>query len=109
MVTGSIETFSSYIVGNTSISIQCAEFLVSNDYSVHGIITSDATVKQWSKNEDIPCLFFPHDDFYDLIELQAFIRQNSFDYLFSIVNPLILSEAILEIPRIMAINRHYHD
>ncbi len=95
------QKFSCFLIGEGSLLIQCAEGLVTSGHIIYGVISSDHKVHRWAQEWDIP-----HCDpkFEDII---AFLSQQSFDYLFSIVNPYILPKEVLELPRFGAVN--YHD
>lgn len=88
------------IIGEGSLPIQCAQQLLAQNHSVIGVISSDSQVLAWAEAQQIP-----HSTSQsDLVE---FLSQRSFDYLFSITNPIVLSEAVLKLPQQLAIN--YHD
>jgi methionyl-tRNA formyltransferase len=91
---------SSYLIGGTSLLIQCAEILQQQAYTILGVISADTAVADWATQHNIPHLH-PTSDW--VTQLQ----QTPFDYLFSIVNATIIPEAVLALPRHLAIN--YHD
>jgi methionyl-tRNA formyltransferase len=92
--------FSCFLIGEGTLPIQCAELLLERGHKIFGVISSDASISSWAKGKDIP-----HIQQTD--NLVAFLSQQPFDYLFSIVNNSVLPKEILELPRIEAIN--YHD
>ena len=92
--------FSCFIIGEGTLPIQCAELLLERGHEIFGVISSDASISSWAKGKDIP-----HIQQTD--NLVAFLSQQPFDYLFSIVNYSVLPKEILELPRQLAIN--YHD
>src|SRR4028118_893651 len=92
--------FNCFLMGETSLLIQCAELLLKRDHQILGIVSPDRAIGQWANKNGIPYID-PQDDW------MAFISQFSFDYLFSIVNSLRLPPEILALPRKLAIN--YHD
>ena len=92
--------FSCFLIGEGTLPIQCAELLLKRGHKIFGVISSDTSISSWAKRKDIP-----HIQQTD--NLVAFLRQQPFDYLFSIVNNSVLPKEILELPRIEAIN--YHD
>lgn len=117
--------FSCFIIGEGTLPIQCAEILLSRGHEIYGVISPDALLKNWAEEKNIP-----HTKPTDSLTLVAFLSQRPFDYLFSIVNYIVLPEAldlpchwdinystynvdqsaynkILELPRRWAIN--YHD
>lgn len=92
--------FSCFIVGDGTLPIQCAEILLRRGHDIYGIISSDASLIRWAKENNLPYIK-PTDD------ISAFTSRQPFDYLFSIVNEHVLPKDILALPRKYAIN--YHD
>ncbi len=95
------QNFSCFLIGEGTLLIRCAEILVNRGHAVNGVISSDQNVHSWAQERNLS-LMDPGTG--DIIR---FLSQQPFDYLFSIVNPLILSKQVLELPRRCAIN--YHD
>src|SRR5947209_6276597 len=93
-------SFSSFIIGEGTLPIQCADLLLAGGHEVYGVISGDAAVRRWAQERRIPHIE-PRDD------LCAFMGQRPFDYLFSVVNGAILSHDVLALPCQGAIN--YHD
>jgi len=91
--------FSCFIIGEGTLPIQCAELLLERGHKIFGVISSDTSISSWAKRKDIP-----HIQQTD--NLVAFLSQQPFDYLFSIVNNSVLPKEILELPRQEAINCH---
>jgi methionyl-tRNA formyltransferase len=87
-------------MGEGTLPIQCAELLLEQGHQILGIISHDGSIGDWAKEKGISHIS-PKDD------LLAFFSQQSFDYLFSIVNRAVLPKEILKLPRQGAIN--YHD
>jgi len=100
-------TFTSHIIGNTTLCIQCAEVLLEQNHKIYGITTSDPEVKQWAEDHSISCYFSHSIADNNIDELYQFLSNPGFDYLFSIVNPLVLPEVIIGLPIKLAVN--YHD
>ncbi|MEG3959019.1 amino acid adenylation domain-containing protein [Microcoleus sp. herbarium2] len=92
--------FSCFLIGEGTLPIQCGELLLKQGHKIFGVISSDASISNWAKGKDIP-----HIQQTD--NLVAFLSQQPFDYLFSIVNSSILPKEVFELPRLLAIN--YHD
>jgi amino acid adenylation domain-containing protein len=88
-----------FVIGEGTLPIRCAELLLAAGYQILGIISLDTTLRDWAVKTDIP-------DCSTQGEIESFLSQQPFDYLFSIVNPLILPQTILKIPRQCAINYH---
>ena len=94
------EKLSCVIIGGGTLPIRCAEILLDRGNEICAVISSDAVVKRWASEKKIVCL----EPSADLSEQ---LREQPFDYLFSIVNEHILRPDILQLPRKLAIN--YHD
>ncbi|BAZ48976.1 amino acid adenylation [Nostoc sp. NIES-4103] len=92
--------FSCIIIGEGTLPIQCAEILRDKGHDIYGVVSVDNSVHTWAESNKIPHIQ-PSDN------LREFLSQQPFDYLLSIVNPSVLPEEILELPRQCAIN--YHD
>lgn len=100
MQTASINFFRCFVIGEGSLTLECIKILWEEHHDVLGVISSDKEVLQWAQQSKLP-FYKPDDGFY------AILSQQPFDYLFSIVNPTILSNRILALPTQCAIN--YHD
>ena len=92
--------FSCYIITDSTLGIQCAEHLLQKKHKIYGVLSQNPLVSAWCKNHDIPLID-------SLQTFEALAIQKNFDYLFSIVNPKILSSKILSSSQKLAIN--YHD
>ncbi|PWT80702.1 MAG: non-ribosomal peptide synthetase [Acidobacteria bacterium] len=93
-------SFSCLVIGGTSLLIRCTDLLLQNGHHVRGIVSSDEAVIRWAEEQHVPVLS-PDT------ELATSLREQSFDYLFSIVNEQILDNAIFKLATRAAIN--YHD
>ena len=94
------EQLTCFLIGETSLLIQCGEILLKKKHQILGVISPDRAISQWVNENGIPYIE-PQNDW------KAFLSQYSFDYLFSIANSLRLPPEILRIPRQLSIN--YHD
>lgn len=92
--------FSSYIITETSLGAQCAEILLTEGHQVLGVISNNQDVIKWALKHNIPY-------FLTLKEFEKLKPEQSFDYLFSIVNNQILPSKLLKYPCYFAID--YHD
>jgi len=92
-------TFSCCVIGETTLLVQCGEKLLQRGHTIHGVISPNPDVIKWAADNGIS-----HLSRYD--DLAAFLQQQPFDYLFSIVNNAVLPESILRLPRKLAINFH---
>jgi methionyl-tRNA formyltransferase len=89
-----------YIIGETNLTLQCAQWLVRQGHELLGIVSSSSKIRDWATKSHI-------NHFYDLQASKGILISNQFDYLFSIANPIILKSELLNKPSIAAIN--YHD
>ena len=92
--------FSCYIISETSLGLQCAQVLTNEGNQLLGIISNHYDTCKWAKQNNIPVI-------PTIAEFQVLNPNQTFDYLFSIVNSHILSNSVLQFPRFCAIN--YHD
>lgn len=93
-------TFTSFIVGEGTLPIRCAELLLERGHTIHGMITSDETIVRWADSRGI-------DPMNPKAGLVALVARQPFDYLFSIFNLYVRDRELLKLPRRCAIN--YHD
>lgn len=91
-------SFSCYVVGQGSLTIQCAEHLVSSGHVLQGVVSREDAVVSWARRNGI-AVVEPGKDLHERL-------QTPFDVLFSIANFDILSEAVLSLPVSCAINFH---
>jgi methionyl-tRNA formyltransferase len=93
------EKFSCYIIGAQSLLVQCAELLLEAGHEILGVITSDDMIGNWATERGIRRL----DSRGDYL---ASLREQPFDYFFSITNLSIIPAEVLALPRRGAINFH---
>lgn len=91
--------FSCFIIGTESHLIQCAEILLQRGHQICGIISSETLITNWAKEKGIPHVE-PGPN------LASVLSRQPFDYFFSIVEPSIIPNQILALPRKGAINFH---
>lgn len=87
------------IIGQGKLTIECAEHLLLEGHVIRGIITDNSDVGLWAEGLSIPTISSKLDQ-------QAFLEQWSFDYLFSIINPIQTSASVLSLPKQASINFH---
>ncbi|MEM6455833.1 MAG: amino acid adenylation domain-containing protein, partial [Acidobacteriota bacterium] len=87
------------LIGNESIVIRCAEILRDRGQRLGALISTGTSAKSWAAAHDVPYID-RRDDFV------TFLSETPFDYLFSLANPSILPDAILNAARKYAINCH---
>ena len=93
------ERFSCFIIGDGSLTIRCADILQKEGHEIRGIITSNRDVKFWASANGSPHLDYS-------LDVLAAMREQPFDYLFSIVNMRLLPGEMVALPRRGAINFH---
>ncbi|MCW5211362.1 amino acid adenylation domain-containing protein [Desulfobulbus sp. TB] len=94
------KTFTCFVVGETSLVIRCVEHLLQQGHIILGVFSKDHKVNAWADQQGMTC-------FKNKQLCFAALRQQEFDYLFSIVNSWVIPSEILSLPRKKAIN--YHD
>ncbi|MFT6395844.1 MAG: methionyl-tRNA formyltransferase, partial [Bradymonadia bacterium] len=90
---------SCFIIGEGSLVVQCAQALLSRDFEVLGIVSSEQAVVDWAIAQGLRTAP-PSGDLF------GWMGDTEFDYLFSIVNLRMLPPEIIERPRVMGINFH---
>ena len=92
--------FDCCIIGQGKLTLECAQQLLNSGHKIHGIVSPNLDVRRWAKEHGIETIT-PSDN------QSEFLKQWDFDYLFSIINPNKVSNSLLSLPKIKAIN--YHD
>lgn len=95
--------FSSVIIGNESLAIQCGELLLEKAHTIRAIVTRNADVRRWALGHDLPVLD-PDAGLADRLNTQ--LAGEPFDWLLSIANLDIISRAVLDMPTRGAVNFH---
>jgi len=90
---------SCYLIGASSLIIQCANILMNAGYKILGVMSDDPKVKEWAAQQGLYCTD-------DLKVFEVKLKETPFDYLFSIFNKFILPSTMLEIPQLLTINCH---
>ena len=91
--------FTCFVVGETSLLIRCAAYLLEQGHSVQGIFSTDSEINEWASQQGITC-------FKNKRLCLAAFQEQEFDYLFSIVNSWVMPSEALALPRKRAINFH---
>lgn len=89
----------SILIGQDNLLIQCAKLLLERNHQICRVVTPIQTIQAWCEENHLPWVS-------SLDDLPA-DREQSVDYLFSVVNGKILTRDELKIARVAAIN--YHD
>lgn len=86
------------IIGETQVCVQCAKYLLGNNWQIIGFISDDAEVRNWAFAQSLAV--FGTDEMEQINEAGF--------YLFSIINPYLISPAFLLHHQVkLALN--YHD
>ncbi len=95
------EKFSSYIIGEGTLLIQCADILLNRGHAVYGIVSENPAIKQWAQSVGIPVIApRPRES------VITALSEKPFDYLFSIANLSIIPAEVLRLSGKTAINFH---
>ena len=93
------ELFNCYLIGDDQLVLECAEIILSYNHLILGIISSFPAAEQFAAHKKIPH-FKKFSDAHPVLSITAF------DYLFSIVNGVILPASLLQQANCLAINYH---
>lgn len=93
------ESFNCYLIGDDQLVLGCAEIILSHNHLILGIISSFPAAEEFAAQKKIPY-------FKKLADAHPVLSITAFDYLFSIVNGVILPVSLLQQPRCLAINYH---
>ncbi|XP_069115437.1 uncharacterized protein [Argopecten irradians] len=88
------------VIGEGNLLLSCLQYLVDASFTVLAVFTDTATVKTFCDEKKI--LHWKRG-----ANIENALKDISVEYLFSISNPRILTEAVLKIPKRLSIN--YHD
>ncbi len=91
--------FSCVFIGGQSRLIRCAEIVIDKGHKIQAVVSDDEAVLSWARKHSLE--HFPIDT-----DWKSKIVHQTFDYLFSVDNPNIISEAVRQQPRYLAINFH---
>tara|TARA_R110002020_G_scaffold67179_11_gene176534 strand:- start:4702 stop:9180 length:4479 start_codon:yes stop_codon:yes gene_type:complete len=90
--------FSCVILGDESLTIACADMIVSGGHRVVAVVSTDADVQAWAQAQGVAVYSRPAD--------LAGADLPTFDWLLSIANLRIIPEAVLALPTKGAVNFH---
>jgi methionyl-tRNA formyltransferase len=83
-----------------TLAVYCAQQLAAAGHVIRVVLPTDVVLQTWAIHKDIHCV--------DTVEaFKTYIEQHSTDWLFSVVNPLILPTSLIKQIRKGAFN--YHD
>lgn len=98
-MTAADRRFSTILLGDQSLLIQCAEALLARGHEVRAVVAANRRVAQWCEQKGIPW-------FEEFGSLREAPQAASFDYLFSITNLKVLPSWLLDRATKLAINFH---
>ncbi|MDX2158550.1 MAG: LLM class flavin-dependent oxidoreductase [Hyphomicrobiaceae bacterium] len=93
-------TFSTMLIGNSTLLIRCAEQLLSNGHSIAGVATRNAQIKAWCAGHAIRC------ENQDETPADKLLAEADFDILFSIANLDMLPASLIARARRISLNFH---
>uniref|UniRef100_UPI0036DAA4D6 amino acid adenylation domain-containing protein n=1 Tax=Photorhabdus sp. RM322S TaxID=3342825 RepID=UPI0036DAA4D6 len=88
------------VVGGTTLAVFCAEQILAAGHTIQAVLPTDTVLQTWAAQQGIACV-------NSVDALQEHITSQPVDWLFSIVNPIILPGSLIEQIRGSAFN--YHD
>lgn len=91
--------FSSVVIGNGALLIQCCELLWQRGHNIRAVVSAKPDIIQWAKLRDLPVIN-PDE------KIAEKLQSHSFDWLFSIANLSIIPNEALAQARIGAVNFH---
>ena len=91
--------FSCIAIGEESLLIGCAETLLERGHDLRAVVSKNPAIADWAQAKGIPVLARPAG-------LTDAITTGAVDWLFSIANLSVLSDAVLALPAKGAINFH---
>lgn len=91
--------FSSVIIGNESLAIQCGEILLDSGHQLRAVVTRDADVRAWAEGRGLTVIAAGAG-------LAKRLAGHNFDWLLSIANLDIIPRAVLDLPARGAVNFH---
>lgn len=88
-----------YVIGTSSLAIQCSQILMNAGYTLLGVMSEDPKVIEWATQQNICWTNSLH-------VFEAKLKETPFDYLFSIFNKFILPPSMIKMARMLTINCH---
>ena len=89
--------FSAILIGDASLTIACGDLVLAAGHILHAVVTQDAAVRRWAEGQSVP-VYAGADDLLD-----AAVQV---DWLLSIANLRLISDAVLALPVKGAVNFH---
>jgi natural product biosynthesis luciferase-like monooxygenase protein len=93
------QTLSCYLIGADTLLVECGEILLAKEHTILGVISSEPRVQQWAHNKSIPVIAYQKGYGEQL-------KDQPFDYLFSITHLALIQDDVLALPTKGTINFH---
>jgi len=84
--------FSAVLIGNESLAIQCGEMLREAGHTIAAVVTRNADIETWATEAGLPV----HSSDADLAQALSGL---TFDWLLSVANLDMISDAVLALPK----------
>ncbi len=91
--------FSCFLAGSESLLVQCGELLLEAGHEIRGIVTDSPVALRFARERGLPTID-PGSDLTNALGAEPF------DHLFCIAHLSLIPEAVLALPRGLAINFH---
>ncbi len=94
-----MKPFSTVIIGNESLLVQCSEILLDRGHTITAIVTQNDKIGKWASGKGLRLI----DQGQDLVEC---LDGLGFDWVLSIANLQVLPQAVLDMANQGAVNFH---
>jgi natural product biosynthesis luciferase-like monooxygenase protein len=91
--------FNCYLIGADTLLLECGNLLLAQGHSILGVVTGAEKVRSWAAEKGVPCLELDRG-------YPDALRDEAFDYLFSITHLSLIPDEVLALPKRGAINFH---
>lgn len=101
--------FTCCIIGRTQLAVDCSKILLHNGIIIRHVFTDDKSFQEWAESLKIEVHSIAHFESKSKLPLDLSSISNffcNFDFLFSIVNDVIISEYVLKSVKRCPINYH---
>jgi len=94
-----INPFSSVVIGNESLLIQCCELLLQRGHNIRAVVSAKGDIVKWAHSQNLTVIN-PDEG------IARQLQNHSFDWLFSIANLSIIPDEVLTQATLGAVNFH---
>lgn len=91
--------FSSVVIGNESLLVQCSEKLLARGHSISAVVTQNPDIRKWAETKGLPVIEQDKGQ-------EAALSALTFDWLLSIANLAIIPQNVLNMAKQGAVNFH---